>query len=75
MIEQLKEIMVNVMPDIEDMEITDDTLLKDDLGLDSLALMMISIEIENAFGFRFEEFKPFKTVGEVCSYIKEKTDK
>ena len=48
MIEQLKEIMVNVMPDIEDMEITEDTLLKDDLGLDSLALMMISIEIENA---------------------------
>lgn len=73
MIEKLKEIMIGIMPEIEFMEIDEDTTLKDDLGLDSLSLMMMSVEIEEAFGFRFDEFRPFETVGDVCEYIREKT--
>ena len=49
--------------------VTMDTRLIDDLGFDSLALMMMSMEIEDAFGFRFKEFVRFETVGDVCSYL------
>lgn len=69
MIEQLKKILNKVLPDTDVSGITEDTLLKEELGFDSLSTMMLAMEIEDAFGFRFTEFVVFKTVGEVCSYI------
>ena len=49
--------------------ITEDTRLVDDLGLDSLSIMLFAMEIEAAFGFRFTEPVKFVTVGEVCRYL------
>ncbi len=69
MLEQLKKILNKVLPDTDISGITEDTLLKEELGFDSLSTMMLAMEIEDAFGFRFTEFVVFKTVGEVCSYI------
>jgi len=69
MLDTLKEILELVMPDTDASLITEETRLQDDLGFDSLAMMMLAMEIENKFNFRFTEFVAFKTVGEVCSYI------
>ena len=73
MLEQLKNILGKVLPDVDMSKVTEETRLIDDLGFDSLALMMMSMEIEDAFGFKFLEFVKFETVGDVCEYIKSKT--
>ena len=69
MLEQLKEILGKVLPDVDMDTVTEKTRLAEDLGCDSLALMMLSMEIEDAFNFRFTEFVRFETVGDVCGYL------
>ena len=69
MIEQLKEILGKVLPEVDMSKVTADTRLRDDLGFDSLATMMLAMEIEDAFGFKFAEFVKFETVDDVCTYI------
>lgn len=69
MLEKLKEILIKVLPDVDMMSITVDTRLKEDLGFDSLAMMMMAMELEDAFNFRFVEFVKFETVGDVCGYL------
>ena len=69
MLEKLKEILSLVMPEIDTSEVTEETRLEDDLGFDSLAIMMLAMEVENAFNFRFKEFVRFETVGDVCDYL------
>ncbi len=69
MLEQLKELLANILPDIDLSTVTEESRLIEDLGFDSLALMMLSMEIEDAFGFKFTEFVYFKTVGDVCGYL------
>ena len=72
MLDKLKEILSKVLPDLDMSTVTNDTRLIEDLGFDSLALMMMSMEIEDAFGFRFTEFVKFETVGDVCKYLEGK---
>ena len=72
MLERLKEILAKVVLDIDMSSVSADTRLIDDLGFDSLAIMMMSMEIEDAFGFKFTEFVKFETVGDVCSYLEAK---
>ena len=69
MIEKLKVILEKILPDVDMASVTADTKLIDDLGFDSLAIMMLSMEIEDAFGFKFKEFVKFETVGDVCIYL------
>ncbi len=69
MLDQLKEILRKVLPQVDMAEVTEETRLMDDLGFDSLAMMMLSMEIEDAFGFKFQEFVRFETVGDVCGYL------
>jgi len=69
MLEKLKVILEKVLPDVDMANVTADTKLIDDLGFDSLAIMMMSMEIEDAFGFKFKEFVKFETVGDVCDYL------
>ena len=66
MLEKLKEILGKVLPDVDMSQVTEDTRLMEDLGFDSLALMMLSMEIEDAFDFKFTELVRFETVGDVC---------
>ena len=73
MIEQLKEILSKVLPEVDMSKVTADTRLRDDLGFDSLATMMLAIEIEDTFCFKFAEFVKFETVGDVCTYIENHT--
>ncbi len=69
MLEKLKTLLGRVLPDVDMSAVTEDTRLIEDLGFDSLALMMLSMEIEDAFGFKFTEFVRFETVGDVCGYL------
>ena len=69
MIEKLKEILERVVPDMDLSKVDENTKLIEDLEFDSLAIMMLSMEIEDAFNFKFTEFVKFETVGDVCKYI------
>lgn len=71
MLNRLKEILAKVLPDTDLSGITEETKLVDDLGFDSLAIMMMSMEIEDAFSFKFTEFVKFESVGDVCKYLDE----
>ncbi len=72
MFERLKVILEKILPDVDMSTVTEDTKLIEELGFDSLALMMMSMEIEDATGFKFTEFVKFETVGDVCRYLEEK---
>ena len=61
--------MGKVLPDVDMSSVNDGTRLVEDLGFDSLAMMMMAMEIEDAFGFKFAEFVRFETVGDVCGYL------
>lgn len=69
MLERLKQIIGKVLPDMDVSAVTENTRLVEDLGFDSLALIMMSMEIEDEFKFRFTEFVKFETVGDVCGYL------
>lgn len=69
MLNRLKEILGKVLPDVDMSTVTIDTRLIDDLGFDSLAMMMMAMELEDAFNFKFTEFVKFETVGDVCGYL------
>lgn len=69
MLEKLKVILEKVLPDVDMSAVTESTRLIEDLGFDSLAIMMMSMEIEDAFSFKFREFVKFETVGDVCKYL------
>ena len=71
MLNRLKEILGKVLPDTDLSAITEETKLVDDLGFDSLAIMMMSMEIEDAFNFKFTEFVKFESIGDVCKYLDE----
>ena len=67
--EQLKTVIAQSVPEIDVETVTIDSSLKNDLGLDSLATMMIAMLIEEEFSFTFEGEINFETVGDLCEYI------
>lgn len=69
MLDRMKEIFGKAFPDMDVSGVTENTHLIDDLGFDSLSLMMMSMEIEDSFNFKFREFVRFETVGDVCRYL------
>ena len=75
MMETLKTVLERVLPGTDLSCVTRDTRLVEDLGFDSLSLMMMAMGIEDAFGFKFTEFVRFATVGDVCDYVEERKTK
>ena len=69
MLEKMKEIFAKVFPDTDLSGVNEGTRLVEDMGFDSLAMMMMSMEIEDTFGFKFTEFVRFETVGDVIGYL------
>lgn len=69
MLDRLKDILGKVLKNVDMSGVTEDTRLVEDLSFDSLAMMMMAMEIEDAFGFQFKEFVRFETVGDVCAYL------
>ena len=70
--EKLRAIFEKVVPDKDSSTVTRESRLIEDLGFDSLALMMMAMGIEDSFGYRFEEFVKFETVGDVYDFLADK---
>jgi len=69
MLEELKNLLGKVLPEVDLSAVTEKTHLIDELGFDSLAMMMLAMEIEDAYHFKFTELVRFETVGDVCDYL------
>lgn len=69
MLEELKKIIKDVMPDLDMDKVTEDSKLFEDLGFDSLAIMMLAMNIEDAYNFTFDGPMNFRTVKDVLDYI------
>ena len=67
--DELKEILKLIKPSSDFSAINDDSQLVRDVGLDSLTLLLMSLAVEEKFGFKFEGNPRFNTVGEVLDYI------
>ena len=73
-LDKVKEIIASTMSIDED-TITMEASLKDDLGMDSLDAMELSLALEDACGIKMEEeaLKTFVTVGDVVEYLESHT--
>ena len=67
--EEVKDILKQIKPSSDLSAINDDSQLVRDVGLDSLTILLLSLAIENKFGFKFEGNPKFNTVSEVLDYI------
>ena len=58
---------------LEDVEITEKSNFKDDLGADSLDLFELVMSLEEVFGVEIpsEDLEKIATVGDVVNYLKE----
>ena len=73
--EKVKEIIVDTINCDEDM-ITMEASLKDDIGIDSLDAMELSMALEEEFSLTIEEeaLANFVTVKDIVEYIDSKTE-
>ncbi len=69
--QKLKEAYKTVIGDEYKGEITEETLLRDEMGLSSVGMLYFVIVLENLFDVRFEGvgMEDFCTVGDVVGYI------
>ncbi|MDO4379962.1 MAG: phosphopantetheine-binding protein [Clostridia bacterium] len=73
-IEELKKIISDSIDGIDTENVTAETSIKNDLCLSSLEMMMLSIIIEDRFGFEFKDSADFDTVGDLCYYIEKESN-
>ena len=71
--EELKEILKQIKPSTDLSQIDGESQLVRDVGLDSLTILLLSLAVENKFGFKFEGNPKFATVNDVLDYIGEHT--
>ena len=72
--EKLRGMMAQLRPGVDTAAVDGDTRLREDLGMDSLTMLIMALQAEKTFGIRFENMQPsaFSTVGDVCAYIERK---
>jgi acyl carrier protein len=70
---KVKNVLVESL-DVEEEKITMDSNLIDDLDIDSLELVDLTMEFENEFDIEIEDdqVEKIKTVGDIVNLIKEK---
>ncbi|MBR5645230.1 MAG: hypothetical protein IKX23_01155 [Treponema sp.] len=69
MLDKLKAIFKEVRPGIDITTVTEDSRLVEDLKLDSLSQLMVSMKMEEVFGIHFDKPVVFKTVKDVLDYL------
>ena len=71
MVEKIAEISREQL-NLDDVEITEETSFKDDLGADSLDLFELVMAFEEEYGIEIpsEDLEKLTTVGDVVEYIK-----
>lgn len=75
MLEKIVDIIKEQL-NIDDVEITEDTSFKDDLGVDSLDLLELVMAFEEEYNVELdpEELEKIQTVGDVVEFIKKYSD-
>ncbi len=68
-LEGLKEVFVTVKPGMDLSKVSSEASLVYDLGVDSLSMLLLSLAIENKYGFQFDNKVRFNTVGDVIDYV------
>ena len=68
-LKELKEILTLIKPSMDLTTVTENSQLVRDIGLDSLTILLLSLAVENKFGFKFEGTPKFENVREVIDYI------
>ena len=71
--DKLLEIFSNVIPEVNQDEITRESSLDEDLGLNSLTRMLLAVSIEDEYGVTFDADVKLDTVNDVIDFISEKT--
>jgi acyl carrier protein len=74
---QIEETVKNFLVEeieVDEVKISPDALLKDDLGIDSLDFVDIVVVVERHFGFKIkpEEMGGVQTLRQFCDYIETK---
>lgn len=69
MYERLVKIIKENLPNKDLEGINENSRLKEDLGMDSVGMMMLSMSIEDEFGVEFNEPVAFSTVKDVVDYL------
>lgn len=70
-LEKIKEIIAEQL-NLDEETISEDTSFED-LGLDSLDLFQVVIEIEEEFDIQIEDAESIKTVRDAVKFVEEKT--
>ena len=68
-LDELKIIFKQINPNLDVDSVTLDTRLVEDLGLDSITILLLSFAIEKKIEIKFGGTPKFGTVGEVAEYI------
>ena len=70
-IEKIKTIVSDCFPDLEGLELKEDTVINTDTGIDSMGFVLIICKLEAAFDVRIPErqWKKLSTVGDVANAI------
>lgn len=75
----LAELLSKLRPELtlDAAELDESVALQNDLGIDSITMLMLALSIEKRFGFRFESVtaEQMKTLGSVCEYIEARRNK
>ena len=73
--EEVKKAIRKVAPGLDENKIVSGALLKEDLELDSLDRVELTLELENTLGFYLvdEELVNITTVGDIVSLIEDKS--
>lgn len=73
--EKVKAFLIDDL-EIDEEKITNNALLKDDMGIDSLDFVDIVVIVEKNFGFKIkpEEMTDVKTLSQLCDYIESKVN-
>lgn len=72
---ELKSILKQIKPDLDVTAISPESRLLEDLGLDSLTILLLSFAIEKNFDFKFDGAGKFINVNEVIDYIEKNVAK
>ena len=75
MYDRLLKVIKENMPDVDVDGITKDSRLKEDIGMDSVGMMMLSMSIEDEFGLTFDRPVFFKTVSDVLDFLEKNATK
>ena len=70
MLETFRNIICNYV-DIDPEDITEDSKLRSDIGLNSFDMVNVAVDLESKYGVKIDskEFSGFKTIGDLMKYI------